>query len=140
MASLAAIREGLRAALARIDISPYTGLQVSAYGRSNPIFPTIQVLGPEEIDYDNAMQRGHDVWLLTIQAITGLVTDQGAQELLDKFLESSGSSSLKAAVESDKTLGGTVQNVRITQATGYRQYGTAPNEVLGCEWQASILA
>lgn len=139
MATLSAIREGLRVRLATIDASPYTGFQVSAYGLSNPTPPSLQVF-PSEIQYDAAMRRGHDVWTLTIQAFIGLASDQGAQELLDRLLESSGAASLKAAVEGDVTLGGAAQFVRITEATGYRQYETAAGPVLGCEWTAEVRA
>lgn len=140
MATLSAIREGLRANLASLDLGGYSALQVSAYGLSNPTPPCVQVIGPDEITYDRAMQRGHDDWVILVQAFTGLVTDRGAQELLDRLLESSGSSSVKAAIESDRTLGGAAQFCRVERASGYRQYASAQGDVLGCEWFVAVIA
>lgn len=140
MATLAAIRAGLETRLKTLDLSPYSGAQISAYGLSNPVPPAIQVLGPDEIVYDRAMQRGHDDWTITIQALVGLASDRGAQELLDRMLESSGSASVKARIEADRTLGGVVSDCRVARASGYRQYATGAGDVLGCEWFVAVIA
>ena len=141
MAALSAIREGLRAQLAaNLDLSPYSATQISAYGLSNPTPPCIQVIGPEEITYHRAMQNGHADWSITIQALAGLTSDRGAQELLDRMLESTGSASVRAAIEADKTLGGVVDNCIVRGASGYRQYTTAQGDVLACEFSVAVIA
>lgn len=141
MAALSEIREGLRAALAtNLSLGANSEFQVSAYGLSNPTPPCIQVIGPEEVAYHGAMQNGHGNWTITVQALVGLASDRGAQELLDRLLESSGSASVRAAIETDKTLGGVVDNCIVTGASGYRQYATGQGDVLGCEFSVAVIA
>lgn len=131
--TLAEIREGIAANLAVL-----TGCQVSAYMLSNPTPPTIHVY-PTDVEYDLAMGRGLDKWKLTVQAFVGLSTDIGAQAKLDEFLAPSGSQSVKAAIEADRTLGGSVADATAVSCTGYRVYvreGGGP--VLGAEWLVEV--
>jgi hypothetical protein len=133
--TVAQIREGLAANLAGI-----AGVQVSAYMLANPTPPTIHVY-PGQIEYDGAMIRGVDRWTMIVQAFVGLVSDIGAQVKLDTFIAPSGAGSVKAGLEADRTLGGLVQSLRVTECSGERVYvreGAGP--VLGAEWQVQILA
>jgi len=134
--TLAELRAGLATNLATI-----ADTQISAYMLAQPTPPTIQIL-PEEIDYDGAMQRGMDTWRITVQAFVGLVSDIGAQKRLDLMLAPTGSTSVKAAVESDTTLGGKCDDLRVTQATGYKIYSLQGQAaaVLGAEWTVEIVA
>ena len=141
MAALATIREAIRAALdVNLDLSPYTGVQISAYPLASPSGPYVQVFGPEEIKYHGAMVDGHSNWLLRIQAGVPLQDARGSTELLDRMCESSGSASIKAAIEQDKTLGGAVQNCIVTGVSGYGQYATAQGDTLGCEFSVAVIA
>jgi hypothetical protein len=45
------------------------------------------------------------------------MSERNGQERLDGLLASSGSTSIKAAVEVDKTLGGAVQTLRVVSAS-----------------------
>lgn len=131
------IREGLRANIE----AGVTDFQVSAYMLANPTPPTIHLF-PEEVMYDEAMRRGLDEIRITVQAFVGLVSDQGAQVRLDELLAPAGAGSLKAAVEADPTLGGTVDDLRVVGATGYKVYsvGGQVSTVLGCEWTVHVIA
>ena len=51
------------------------------------------------------------------------VIDIAASSKLDAFLAVDGLHSVKAAVEADPTLGGTVDDLRVVTATGYKVYG-----------------
>lgn len=135
MASLTDIREALAANLASI-----TGLQQSAYLLSNPTPPAAEVQ-PSEIDYDAAFQRGMDEWTLIVRVFVGVSSDIGAQKRLDGMIASSGASSIKAAVESDRTLGGAVDDLRVTRCTGYRVFAREGGAgVLGAEWEVQVIA
>lgn len=135
MPELSVIREGLAANLAALK-----GVQVSAYMLANPTPPACHVV-PGETNYDTAMGRGADQWILRIQAFVAHSGDIGSQKLLDRMLASSGAQSVKAAVESDKTLGGMVDDLRVRRTGGYQTYirEGAPN-VLGAEWEVEIIA
>jgi hypothetical protein len=133
--TLTEIREGIAANLAVLD-----GCQVSAYMMANPTPPAVH-LYPAQVDYDLAMGRGLDQWMFTVQAFVGLSTDIGAQMKLDEFMAPSGSQSVKAAVESDGTLGGIVADTTVVSCTGYRVYAReSGSPVLGAEWQVDVLA
>jgi hypothetical protein len=137
VATIDQIREGLRAALDTI-----ADWQVSAYMLASPTPPAMHIF-PEEIDYDGAMHRGMDTLMFTVEAFAGISSDIGAQKKLDQMLAPSGATSVKAAVEADRTLGGIVSDLHITKATGYRVYelhGAARAPVLGCQWSVEIIS
>ena len=136
MASLTDIREQIAAALA------LPGFQVSAYMLSNPTPPAAHVF-PDQVEYDQAMQRGLDVWTLTVQCYVGFTTDIGAQKRLDELLAKTGSMSVKQLIETDRTLCGIVHDCRVTAASGYRLYSAAGDNtrlVLGAEWTVQVFA
>lgn len=135
MTTLAQVREGIA-----LNLSTIADVQVSAYMLGNPTPPAIEVV-PEQVTYDLAFQRGMDQWNVTVRAFVGLTTDVGAQKRLDLMLASSGANSVKAAVEASPTLGGAVDDLRVTRASGYRTYtfeGRPP--VLGAEWAVEVFA
>lgn len=133
MADLAAIRAGLAARLATIE-----GLQQSAYVLAQPTPPAVEVM-PGPIDYDLAMGRGLDRRNFTVRAFVGLTGDIGAQKLLDKLLAKDGPQSIKAAIESDPTLGGVVDDLHVRRNTGYRVFVKGSDQVLGSEWEIEVL-
>lgn len=135
-ATLAQIREGLRANLAAY-LEP--DVQVSAYMLDNGTYPSVQVNGPDDGTYDLTMQRGLDHMTIVVQGLVGSHTDIGRQKQLDEWLAPTGSSSVKAAIESDATLAGLVVAARVVRFNGYRIY-SLPNSgpVLGAEWFVSV--
>lgn len=139
--TLTEIREAIAT---NLDTIP--NVQVSAYMLGNPTPPTLW-LYPDEADYDTTMQRGGDCLKFLVQGIAGLVADQGAQMLLDQMLAPTGSTSVKAAIESDKSLGGLVGNeaTRVVRHRGYQIYqrpnvgaGIAHGQLLGAEWEVEV--
>lgn len=129
------IREGIAANLATIP-----DVQVSAYMKSSPTPPTIQVF-PDEIEYDEADDA--DLLNFTVQAFVGNVGDKATQQRLDKMLARWGAYSVKTAIESDTTLGGAAQTLRVTKCTGYQVYQLAsvPNAaVMGAQWTVEVYA
>ncbi len=142
MATLAQIREGLRANLSAIDLGANSSVQVSGYALANPVGAYVQVFGPDEVAFHRSMgtTTAHADWVIKIQVGVPLTSDRGAQELLDRMLESSGSASIRALVEADRTLGGTVQDCVVTGVSGYGQYVTGQGDTLGCEFLVTVLA
>lgn len=135
MTTLAAIRDGLRANLASIP-----GVQVSAYVLSNPVLPVVWIRpASDAVDYHRAMGNGLDEWSMLVQAYVGTPSDLGAQKKLDELLASSGSSSVKAAIESDKTLNGAASDLIVDSCTGYLEYARPDGSTaLGAEWNVRV--
>lgn len=135
MASITSIREAMASALQEIP-----GLQASAYMLANPTPPSAEIF-PADISYDQAMQRGHDTNVFTVRVFVGETTDIGSQKQLDQYLESAGATSVKATLESDRTLGGVCQYLRVTDCSGYRRtVMEGRGAILAAEWRVEVLA
>jgi hypothetical protein len=136
MFNLEVIRAALAANLAALATAEE--LQPSLYMLANPTPPTIDIF-PEDIDYDKAMERGGDENHVAVRACVGLTSDIGAQKKLDRLLASSGASSVKAAIESDTTLGDACDDLRVTRCSGYQVYPRADGtSVLAAQWSVQI--
>ena len=125
------IRAGLATNLATV-----TGTQILSYQLANPTTPSIAIF-PAGTEYNQAFNRGTDKWTFTVQAIVSVATDQNGQQQLDAYLAPSGATSIRSAIESDRTLGGVVQNLVVSAASGYTLFGDTP-PVLGAEWTVDI--
>jgi hypothetical protein len=131
--TMADVREGIRANLA----ATYTDIQVSAYALEAPITPTLQVKGPEDIEYNEAMGRGMGIWTLIVQGFSGTAFSQGAQNLLDQWISVNG---VKAAIESDRTLGGKVHDCVVDRCRHYGPFHLPSGMTFqGAEWTVTVL-
>jgi hypothetical protein len=135
VADLEALREGLAANLGTIE-----DLQVSKYVLSNPTFP-IAVVFAGPTDFDKAFGRGLDNLVFRVRVVVAAVSDIGSGVNLDPYLAGSGPRSVKAAVETDPTLGGACQSLRVTGHEGEQVYvfDEAPPG-LGAEWRVEVIA
>lgn len=135
MADLTAIRNGLAANLGAIS-----DLNVSPSRLSNPTLPQAVVYaGPTS--FDKAFGRGVDTLVFIVRVAVPGTTDTGSVVSLDPYLAGSGSRSIKAAIESDKTLGGACSDLRVTGHEGEQPFnveGQPP--ALGAEWRVEITA
>lgn len=145
-ATLAEIRAGLETRLATIP-----EVTTSAYMLENPPGLTLQVMGPDRVEYDKAAQRGHDNWTFIVQGFSGSPESRAAQTNLDAWLDASGPNSVKAALEGDRgqgqapgvpggALGGLVDDIWVFESTGYQEYHFKSGVVmLGAHWSMLIL-
>jgi hypothetical protein len=130
--------EDVREALAN-NLSSIKGVGCSPWNLgTNFQTPVLQVAGNGPVIYD---RRGTDKLTFVVQAIVGTVDDIGGQRLLSTFVQASGSQSVKAAIESDRTLGGIVDDLRVTGYLGDTSI-TLPNgvEYLTGQWTVEVLA
>jgi len=75
------------------------------------------VVGQLDLNFDATLNRGFDNATCTILLIVGRMSESAGQTKLDGYLASTGSTSVKAAIEADATLSGAVQTLRVTSAT-----------------------
>ena len=109
------VRTNLKTALSAI-----TGLRVMDYVPDSTNVPTnnaIVVIGQLSMNYDYTFNRGFDSATCNIIVMVGRMSEKDGQSRLDGLLASTGSTSIKAAVEVDKTLGGAVQTLRVVSAS-----------------------
>lgn len=103
--SISGIRNGLTTNLATIS-----GLRTAAE-IPDQASPPIAIVNLNSIDYHNAMVNGMTEFLFTVQVIVGRAAEREAQRRLDQYAEPSGASSVKSAIESDKSLNGNAQTL-----------------------------
>jgi hypothetical protein len=115
MATISEIRDGIATNLTTI-----TGLRTTETVPDNPQ-PPVAIIQPNAIEYDRAFQRGLDQYNFTVTVIVGRASERQAQRLLDLYCAGTGSSSVKTAIESNRTLSGVIQDLRVT---AMRNYGT----------------
>ena len=102
--------------------------------------PTAVVGVVESVEYDTSMARGADTYTIPIFLYVSRVDAQDSQETLDSYLASSGSSSIKAQIESDQTLGGSAQSCRVVDADNYGVYTVNNIDYLGVEFGVEVIA
>ena len=135
MATLSSIRSGIATNLGNIS-----SLTVFGFVPDSIEPPTAVVGVVDNIEYDSTMARGADNYTIPVFLYVSRVDAQDAQDTLDAFLASSGSSSVKAQVESDITLGGEAQSVRVVEADNYGGYTINKINYLGCEFTVEVIA
>lgn len=135
MTTPTALRQALAGALGTIP-----GLRTSAFVPGAPN-PPVAIVGQWTAEYDQTMGRGFDRYLLTVRLIVAPTADRQAQERLDAFCASSGPSSIKAAVESDQTLGGVASTVRVVRIGPAPQaFDLGGQEYLGTDIEIEVMA
>lgn len=115
MASVTDLRTGLATNLATIS-----GLRTNPTLPDNPN-PPIALITPVSISFDDVFKRGMQTYTFVVSVIVGRADERTAQNKLDAYVSSTGSSSIKLAVESDKTLGGKAFDTRLTEMRNYGQ-------------------
>lgn len=105
--SLAEIRAGLATNLATIR-----GLRVAPEIPDNPS-PPVAIIMLQSVNYDLSMHRGATTYNFQVTVLVGRVAEREAQRRLDAYI-SPGASSIKEAIESDRTLNGSAFDCRVT--------------------------
>ena len=123
------------------NLSTISGLNVAKWiGQS--IQTPMAVVGWPTVVYDEAMGRGLDTWTVPVQIFVGLADNQSAAERLETYLDGSGATSVKAAIEADPTLDGACDDVRVSDL-GEVFEGvdtTSPSIVyLAAQWDVNVL-
>jgi len=136
MALLTSIRDGLKTNLETIS-----GLTAYEYV-PDWIEPPIALVAPiNSLNYDSTMARGADTYEIPVIVYISRVDAQLSQDTVDGYLASSGATSVKAAIESDPTLGGAAMSVRVISATDYGEYEvTQGTSFLGVTFNVEVIA
>ena len=134
MASITAIRSGLATRLGTI-----TGLRTGATIPDN-VNPPYAIVTPNSVDYHKAFANALSTYNFTVTVVVGRVSERTSQNSLDAYCSPTGSSSIRVAIEADRTLGGVVFD---TIVTGMRNYGSvtiADNTYLAAEFDIAVQA
>jgi hypothetical protein len=80
------------------------------------VTPPCAVVGQLDFTFDIDNMRGLDQASVDVYVIVQRISERTGQDKLDNFLAGSGNGSIKTAIESDRTLGGLVDTLRVITA------------------------
>ena len=80
------------------------------------VTPPCAVVGQLDFTFDIDNMRGLDQASVDVYVIVQRISERSGQDKLDNFLAGSGTGSIKTAIESDRTLGGLVDTLRVISA------------------------
>lgn len=132
--SVSAIRTALATSLGSIS-----GLRTSATVPDDPK-PPVAIVLPPTISYDTSMGRGLDTYEFSILVMVGRLSERTAQASLDAYANPSGATSIKTAIEADRTLGGAAQSCRVTDMRNVGPMSIAENTYLTAEFVVTVYA
>lgn len=134
--------KAIRAALANA-CSGISGLQCCPDIPGQIIAPA-WVAGEVTIDYDRTFKGGQAAGLTEMlvkgRLYASTADTPSGQANLDSFLTPSGATSIKAAVEADLTLAGTVRTLRVERVHGYALYTVAGTDYYGAQYDVRVWA
>lgn len=134
MASITDIRAGLAS-----QIGAVPGLRTTTE-TPDTISPPIAIINVSNVSYDKAGSRGLDEYSFVVTVIVGRVGERTAQRLLDSYVSTTGASSVKLAVESNRTLGGKCDTLRVTEMRNYGQTVIGEVTYLAAEFNVVVYA
>lgn len=134
MASITDLKAGIATRLATIS-----GLRTTT-DQPDTITPPIAIVNLSSVSYDVTSLRGLDTYNFVISVIVGRVGERSAQRLLDSYVSSTGSASVKLAVELDRTLGGKCDSLRVSEMRNYGQIVIGEVTYLAAEFNVVVYA
>ncbi len=99
----------------------------------------VAVISLDQVSYDQTFQRGMSEYVFLISVLAGRVSERHAQARLDSYIDP-GSQTIKTAIESDKTLGGTVFDVRVTEMSNIGAVSLGETVYLGADFRVEVYA
>jgi hypothetical protein len=115
MLNIGPIRDALKTNLLTV-VSP-TGTNLRVYDTiPDVIVPPCAIVGQLDFTFDIDNARGLDQANVDIFVIVQRFSERAGQDKLDTLLAGTGPKSIKTALESDRTLGGLVNTLRVTSA------------------------
>jgi hypothetical protein len=127
----------IRTALAN-NIGTITGLRTAAEVPDLPN-PPIAIVALNNVSYDRAYANGMTSYTFAVTVIVGRAAEREAQRRLDTYI-STGSSSVKYAVESDKTLGGNAYDCRVVSMDSVGSLTISDTTYLAADFTVTVIA
>ncbi len=124
----------IRAAIAANIRAAITTEEVYDYLQGEPQAPYLWIY-PDEVAFDES--GGTDVRRFIVEAIADVPFEENAQRALDAYM-GNGDTSVKKAIEADRTLGGLLTDLQVVTCSGYRFFTRAGVDYIGCQWTVEI--
>ena len=127
----------IRTALAT-NLATITGLRTAAEVPDLPN-PPVAIVALNSVTYDRAYAKGMTSYTFVITVIVGRAAEREAQRKLDGYI-STGASSIKSAVESDKTLGGYAYDCRVVSMDSVGSLTISDTTYLAADFTVTVIA
>jgi hypothetical protein len=127
----------IRTALAT-NLGTISGLRTAAEIPDLPN-PPIAVVSLDSVTYDQAYAKGMTNYTFTITVIVGRSAEREAQRKLDGYI-STGTNSVKNAIESDKTLGGYAYDCRVVSMNSVGSVTISDTTYLAADFTVTVIA
>jgi hypothetical protein len=134
MASLTELREGIAE-----NLSTIVGLRVSSFVPDNPN-PPMAIVTPQNIEYHKAFKNGFSTYNFVVSVFVTRVSERTAQTNLDAYCAPTGASSIKSAIESDRTLSGRCFDLIVSDMRNYGSVIIGDNTYLTAEFDCAVQA
>ncbi len=122
-----------------VRVATVPGVHAFAYVPDNVTPPTAAVT-PVGVTFHNASGDGGVFHEFTIQLVVSRSVERAAQKLLNDFISYSGSRSVRAAVEGDRTLDSTVADVVVDGASNIGVVRQGDAEYLAVDFNVRVHA
>lgn len=127
----------MRAGLAT-NMGTITGLRTYAEIPDDPMMPAA-VVQLASVSYNQAFNKGLTEYSFVVTVIFGRLATVQAQKNLDALI-STGSGSLKTAIESDRTLGGNAFDTRVSEMTNITSVTIGDITYLSADFAVTVFA
>jgi hypothetical protein len=134
MAQISQLRSGIATNLATI-----TGLRTGSTIPDN-VNPPFAIIAPASVDYHKSFANGLSTYNFTVTLVVGRVSERTAQNSLDAYCSPTGSSSIRVAVESDRTLSGYAFDCVVSGMRNYGSISLGDNQYLAAEFDLVVQA
>ena len=134
VATVSEVSKRLREALANID-----GLRVIEF-IPDSLNPPMATVGIDNVIYHGAFGAGNPQYLFTVSVVVARASDRIAQQRLDNFLSWDGDGSVRAAIEKDPTLCGTVQTCQVVSGGNVTSINVQEVIYLSVEFNVEVYA
>lgn len=133
-ATISQIKAGLATRLATIS-----GLRTFAYQPDQLNAPLAYPM-VEQVLYHRTMFNGLNEIVFTVTVIVARPTERPAEASLDAYVSPTGASSIRAAIEGDRTLGGIVDDCQVEQASGISSLSANDADYLSVDFTVRVYA
>ena len=128
----------MRAGIAKNLRDNIPGLRVAETIPDQPN-PPMAVISLDNVNYDQTFQRGMTEYNFIVSVLAGRVTERRAQQRLDSFIDP-GSATVKTAIESDRSLGDKVFDVRVSDMSNIGAVNLGETIYLGADFTVNVYA
>ena len=134
MADISAIRQGLAT-----NIGTVPGLRTNTELTDSPN-PPVAVITLDNIDYHNAMRNGLTTYNFLVTVVVGRAAEREMQRKLDAYCQPTGAQSVKAAIESNRSLSGIIHDLIVVSANPTGNITINDQTYLAAEFTVTVFA